>query len=122
MIDMDRGTADVRGTDTSVHGASHGVRATVPFQRYLASLRDSNQLDPNEALSASLPSHVRKKAGAFFTSAELANALVKPFADDFKGQVSIFDPACGAGDLLLAASRHFKSARDPERRLQQWQQ
>lgn len=118
---MDRGDT-VRGTDTTVHGARTDVRASVPFQRFLKSLRDSNELDPNEALSASLPTRVRRKAGAFFTNASLAEALAKPFAEDLKGDATVMDPACGAGDLLLAAAKHFKHARDPERRLEEWEE
>jgi N-6 DNA Methylase len=120
-VGMDRGASEVRGTDTAVHGASQTVRATAPFQRYLESLRWSSKLDPNDALTAALPSSVRRKAGAFFTSAELADALVTPFAADFKGGVRVVDPTCGAGDLLLAAARQFKHARDPEKRLEEWE-
>jgi hypothetical protein len=85
-------------------------------------MRESCQLDPNDALTAALSSRVRRKAGAFFTSAELADALVAPFADDFKGDVSVVDPTCGAGDLLLAAARQFKRSHDPERRLEEWEE
>ena len=118
---MDRGEPDVRGTDTAVHGTTQNIRATAPFQRYLASLRGSSELDPNDALTAALPSSVRRKAGAFFTSAGLADALVEPFAIDFKGDVRVVDPTCGAGDLLLAAARQFKHANDRESRLDEWE-
>lgn len=118
---MDRQASEVRGTNTSVHGPQRGGRATAPFQRYLASLRSSDALDPNDALTATLPTNVRRKAGAFFTSAKLADALVAPFANDFKGAVNVVDPACGAGDLLLAAARQFKHARDGERRVEEWE-
>lgn len=94
----------------------------MPFQRFLESLRDSKELDPNDALSASLPTRVRRKAGAFFTNASLAEALAAPFAKDMKGDATVMDPACGAGDLLIAASKHFKHARDPERRLEEWEE
>jgi len=118
---MDRGDGTVRGTDTAVHGAQTNVRAIAPFQRYLASVQGSHDIDPNDALTAALPTKVRRKAGAFFTSPELADALVTPFARDLKGEASVLDPTCGAGDLLLAAARHFKPAKDPERRLEDWQ-
>lgn len=119
--DMDRGEPEVRGTDTAAHSGIQNIRAAVPFQRYLASLRGSSQLDPNDALSAALPSRVRRKAGAFFTSAALADALVAPFASDFKGEVKVVDPSCGAGDLLLAAARQFSASVDRDTRLDEWQ-
>src|SRR5262245_50918354 len=118
---MDRGDGIVRGTDTSVHGARSSVYAPVSFQRYLASVKDSDNLDPNEALTAALSSRVRRKAGAFFTSPQVADALVAPFAGDLKGDAMVVDPTCGAGDLLLAAARYLKAAKDPQRRLEDWQ-
>lgn len=47
-------------------------------------------------------------AGAFFTSARLANRLVRPWKNELSsGKAKVFDPACGAGDLLLAVARQF---------------
>jgi hypothetical protein len=119
---MDRTGIEVRGTDTAVHGTRQGTRATVPFQRYLALFNGGDEPDPNEVLTAALPTSVRRRAGAFFTNPQLANALVHPFARDLCGDVKVVDPTCGAGDLLLAAARHFKKARDPERRVEEWEQ
>jgi len=58
---------------------------------------------------------------ALFHKPELADALVAPFALDFKGDVKVVDPTCGAGDLLLAAARQFKHASDHESRLAEWE-
>jgi hypothetical protein len=51
----------------------------------------------------SLASPIRiRKAGAFFTSAELANLSIRPLTT-VPGLIShpVYDPTCGAGDLLL---------------------
>lgn len=58
----------------------------------------------------------RRQAGAFFTNHLLADRLLKGavFGDDSV----IYDPACGAGDLLLAAARVLgprKTLRETER-------
>lgn len=118
---MDRGESQVRGTDTTVHGTSRMVRATAPFQRYLESMRETVGVDPNDALTASLPTRVRRQAGAFFTSAALADTLVEPFKEELRAGARVVDPTCGAGDLLLAAARCFKVRRDPERRIEDWE-
>jgi hypothetical protein len=50
----------------------------------------------------SLPA--RRRLGAFFTPERLADRLAEPLTDEPR-DVVVFDPACGAGDLLIAASR-----------------
>jgi hypothetical protein len=54
---------------------------------------------------------VRKRVGAFFTSSDLADRCLEQLAALPR---PVLDPACGAGDLLLAAARRlpiFSSAR-----------
>lgn len=47
-------------------------------------------------------------AGAFFTGAKMAQRLLTPWHSDLaRGKCRIYDPACGAGDLLLAAARQL---------------
>ena len=117
---MDRGDRIVRGTDTSARTSCIAARTTAPLERYLSSVRDGN-VDPNVALAVSLSTTQRRKAGAFFTCAELADTLVAPYARELSGDAVVSDPACGAGDLLLAAARQFKHSTDPDRRLEEWQ-
>lgn len=45
-----------------------------------------------------------RAAGAFFTSSGLAKAAVAPIAEDLEAGGTVLDPACGAGDLLLACT------------------
>lgn len=51
-----------------------------------------------------VPLHDQRRLGAFFTSHELADELADPLRSA-RGLVTIVDPCCGAGDLLLAAAR-----------------
>ena len=51
-----------------------------------------------------VPLHHQRRLGAFFTSHELADELADPLRSA-KGRVTVADPCCGAGDLLLAAAR-----------------
>lgn len=114
-----RPESTVRGTDTTASDSK--ARAPAAMRRYLASLQSEANLDPNDALKDSLTSHTRRKAGAFFTEPDLADTLVAPWRRELQGDATVMDPACGSGNLLIAATRHFKRARDRERLLEHWQ-
>lgn len=51
-----------------------------------------------------LPLAERRRLGAFFTPHELGDELAGPLRSA-RGAVTVVDPCCGAGDLLLAAAR-----------------
>lgn len=59
-----------------------------------------------------VPLGERRRLGAFFTPHELADELADPLRLA-QGKVTVIDPCCGAGDLLLAAARALE---DPVRR------
>lgn len=54
-------------------------------------------------LRATVPIATRRRAGLFFTSGFLASAVLSSIAASLTKESVVFDPACGAGDLLLAA-------------------
>src|SRR5262245_61634529 len=62
------------------------------------------------------------KAGAYFTSPELADLAIEPVTKR-AGVLRrpVFDPTCGAGDLLLRWADHLPLARDLESTLANWE-
>lgn len=61
----------------------------------------------------------RRRAGAFFTNHVLADKLLSKI--DFGANPTIYDMACGAGDLLLAAARIIGKKDSLKDTLQCWQ-
>ncbi|HEX3068232.1 MAG TPA: N-6 DNA methylase [Thermoanaerobaculia bacterium] len=64
----------------------------------------------------------RRNAGAFFTGSSLANALVSPRAELIRQGAVVADPACGAGDLLIACATHMTTAPTLTQTLNSWGQ
>jgi hypothetical protein len=58
---------------------------------------------PYERLRRDIPLNVRRGNNTFFTSSELRARLVAPHRNRIARGASVLDPACGIGDLLLAA-------------------
>ena len=72
-------------------------------------------------LRATLSLKERREAGAFFTSHELAEAMLRGV--DLRAKPApILDPACGAGDLLLAAAKRLPVRRSAQATLELWGQ
>lgn len=63
----------------------------------------------------------RRASGAFFTSHDLAALAADQFASQLKDRSArLFDPACGAGDLLIACTKYVPSERCFGDRLALW--
>lgn len=75
---------------------------------------------PSKALRQLVPLEVLREAGVFFTGSELANRTVALISRDLTLGSSVVDPACGAGDLLLACARHLPTYRDLSATLEMW--
>lgn len=59
------------------------------------------------ALRALIPLQTLRLSGAFFTGQEIAEQLADRAKDKIQQGAPFIDPACGAGNLLLAAARHL---------------
>lgn len=70
-------------------------------------------------LRATVPLEQRREAGAFFTSHELAESMLRGVAFGEK-PYPILDPACGAGDLLLAAAKRLPIQHSVHATLESW--
>lgn len=69
-------------------------------------------------LRTAVPLTTRRTGGVFFTGRDLADRLVRDL--DLPPAGPIADPACGAGDLLLAVARRLPVERDVHRTLAAW--
>src|SRR5205823_3447091 len=69
-------------------------------------------------LIASVPLGERRRAGTFFTGVALRKQAVTRWATN--GQGPVVDPACGAGDLLLAAAWHLPVERSLSATIRSW--
>lgn len=110
-----------------------------PFSEYVSTLRDLvaaqlstratstpdavfSALDgqPGRELRRLVPLARRRADGAFFTGSTLAKKVASHFLRDTLRRIVVCDPACGAGDLLIAASHGLPIRRSLESTLQLW--
>lgn len=75
---------------------------------------------PSKALRRLVPLEVLREAGVFFTGSELANRTVALISNELKQGSSVIDPACGAGDLLLACARQLPILEDMDATMDLW--
>lgn len=61
-----------------------------------------------EALETYVPCDLRTANGIYFTGHKLAQYVASCITDRLQAGASIADPACGAGDLLLACASNFR--------------
>ena len=66
------------------------------------------------------PTSFLKDNGAFFTSDELSKFVATKVIDQIANNYIVFDPACGAGDLLLACAEFLKPSKSLSKTLIHW--
>jgi hypothetical protein len=107
-----------------------------PYVQYLATLlsattRDGATSRPAELASAldGQPGRQLRKlytatalrgTGTYFTGSKLANRLVESLARLLPSASQVVDPACGAGDLLVACARYFPVKSNAMETLHDW--
>src|SRR5437870_1274544 len=74
--------------------------------------------EPSRMLRATNTLDKRRRLGSFFTSRVLADLALMKRKFNYKSRIA--DPACGAGDLLLAAARRLPIRNTLEATLDYW--
>lgn len=67
-----------------------------------------------------VPLDARRASGAFFTGSELAAKALRPLGGSVNAKSIIYDAACGAGDLLIAAANYLPVEKSLRRTLERW--
>lgn len=110
-----------------------------PFAEYVSRLRDLVDASARAALDATseeimsaldgqpsrelrrlVPIELRRADGAFFTGSKLARRVVARFCRSVGEDAVFCDPACGAGDLLIAASERLPVLSDLRATIRVW--
>ncbi len=93
-----------------------GERRSVPDAQLNAALDGGAQ----GALRSLVDSDKLREHGAFFTGSRLSRRAIGLMASTLSGRSVVLDPACGAGDLLLAAAKALPIGTDSETALDSW--
>lgn len=72
------------------------------------------------ALNSIIPTNIRRKGGIFFTGQHLSERVAKRLIPLIKKGYSITDPACGAGNLLIACAKYLPTGDTLEDTLAIW--
>jgi hypothetical protein len=72
------------------------------------------------ALKRLIPIEIRKRGGLFFTSNVLAERIADLLTPHLQRGSKVLDPACGAGNLLVACSRHIPIGQNLKQTLALW--
>lgn len=75
-----------------------------------------------KAVSRFLDSAHRKHNGIFFTGETLADKVAQRIKTELMAGKTVYDPACGSGDLLLACAKHLPLQNTLAKTLQRWSQ
>jgi len=75
---------------------------------------------PSTELRRQVPIDVLRETGAFFTGSALAKLAITAADLRLSADVRVFDPACGAGDLLVAFVGHLPCSSDLRSTLREW--
>lgn len=107
---------------TYVEGLANLVERSSDRRRSLQAIDIAPALDgePSRALRQLISREERRRDGVFFTGANLAKKVTSTLTGQLSETSVITDPACGGGDLLLAAARHLPQKPGLWETLQLW--
>lgn len=72
------------------------------------------------AVERLIPQETRSRHGIFFTPEIIASQLASIFESEINSGASFFDPACGAGNLLLGVARQYEIKETLEETVELW--
>lgn len=75
---------------------------------------------PSQELRKLYTTDSLRNTGTYFTGSRLAHRLVNPLKAKLRSAEWVVDPACGAGDLLVACARHLPVQSDLTTTLRDW--
>lgn len=75
----------------------------------------------NIAATLLIKEQTRKEFGIFFTGHQIATLAASKIKNALTAGASVIDPACGAGDLLIACARHYPRQKDYQSTLSFWE-
>jgi hypothetical protein len=93
---------------------SEGFGQNSPFQ--IAHLNG----EASDALRRLVPVETRKHKGIFFTPTVLADKVAERLSSELRNGASIYDPACGAGSLLVACAKYLPLRDNANATLEYW--
>lgn len=74
----------------------------------------------DDAVERLIPYSLRSQDGIFFTPDSIARRCSELVGDEIRAAKSFFDPACGAGNLLIAVARVYQLESDVQKTLEVW--
>jgi hypothetical protein len=81
--------------------------ATEPSEESLSRIEAALDGQPAAHLRGLIPISKLRSEGAFFTGSRLSAWALQLWSDSIWGDTFFYDPACGAGDLLLACAQEY---------------
>lgn len=100
--------------------ASHFLNLNTITDQDYSTVEHALNGQPSKVLRRLIPLSELRGSGVFFTNSYLAEQLTELITSDIEQGKTIYDPACGVGDLLLACARHFPILEDLEATLENW--
>lgn len=94
--------------------------ASIEGQEPLAAITWMLNGQATSALHRLIPVEVRKQAGIFFTSTGLADRIGRRLAPLLQTGVGLYDPACGAGNLLVACCQYLPCGKSFDETVRIW--